>query len=107
MMEKRSLYSEAAISYSDRSAGKRRNKAEKGGKRRRNTYSAKYMQDGSYRRRKWIMTNGLVWAILGLGIGFLVTKAIENKYTFKMYLYIILIACLAALIIWLKVNHIL
>lgn len=53
------------------------------------------------------MTNGLVWAILGLGIGFLVTKAIENKYTFKMYLYIILIACLAALMIWLKVNHIL
>ncbi|MBQ6314377.1 MAG: hypothetical protein IJI11_02100 [Mogibacterium sp.] len=49
------------------------------------------------------MTNGLLWAVLGLGVGALVTKVIENKYNTKKYIYLFLIVCLVALIVWLKI----
>lgn len=52
------------------------------------------------------MTNGLIWAILGLAVGGLVTQVIENKNNNKKYIFIVLAAALVVLIIWLKVNKI-
>jgi len=48
------------------------------------------------------MTNGLIWAILGLGVGMLVTKMIENQYNNKKYLYLVLAIGLVAVIVFLK-----
>lgn len=51
------------------------------------------------------MTNGLIWAIIGLGVGWLVTKTIENKNNNSKFIYIILIVCAVALIIFLKTGN--
>ena len=45
------------------------------------------------------MNNGLIFAILGLTIGALVTKAIENKNNPKLFVYLVLILAVAAVII--------
>lgn len=48
------------------------------------------------------MTNGLMWAVLGLGVGLLVNQIIENKYNNKKYLFIVLLIALVAFIAALK-----
>lgn len=55
-----------------------------------------------YFERRITMTNGLIWAILGLGVGMLVTKMIENQYNNKKYLYLVLAIGLVAVIVFLK-----
>lgn len=50
------------------------------------------------------MTNGLIFAILGLCVGALVTKAIENKNNNKKYLFIFLSICVVAVMVWIRFN---
>ena len=52
------------------------------------------------------MTIGLIWAIIGLGIGWCVTRFIENKDNNSKFIYLVMAAAIVGLVFFLRMGKV-